>query len=122
MIPLATLTAQRVTLLYDVMDCAHEAREIIEHSRSLQHVPLVNPAKRGRKTKNVIVTGKPQREFSWAERERFKERTLIERVHSGMKDEFGARTVWVRGAAKVMAHLMFGVLALTVDQLLRLGG
>jgi len=26
----------------------------------------------------------------------------------------------VRGAAKVMAHLMFGVLALTVDQLLGL--
>jgi hypothetical protein len=28
--------------------------------------------------------------------------------------------VWVRGNAKVMAHLMFGVLALTVDQILRL--
>jgi len=28
--------------------------------------------------------------------------------------------VRVRGAAKVMAHLMFGVLALTVDQILKL--
>ena len=37
-----------------------------------------------------------------------------------LKDEFGARFVRVRGAAKVMTHLMFGVLALTVDQLLRL--
>jgi hypothetical protein len=39
-----------------------------------------------------------------------------------MKDEFGARHLRVRGPAKVMAHLMFGVLALTADQLLRLLG
>jgi hypothetical protein len=30
--------------------------------------------------------------------------------------------VRVRGANKIMAHLMFGVLALTVDQLLKLTG
>jgi hypothetical protein len=30
--------------------------------------------------------------------------------------------IYVRGAAKVMAHLMFGVVAITVDQLLRLSG
>jgi hypothetical protein len=47
---------------------------------------------------------------------------MVERVNARLKDEFGGRTVCVRGAAKVMAHLMFGVLALTVDQLLRLGG
>jgi hypothetical protein len=28
--------------------------------------------------------------------------------------------VWVKGTTKVMSHLMFGVLALTADQLLRL--
>ena len=37
-----------------------------------------------------------------------------------LKDEFGGRHVRVRGAAKVMCHCMFGVLALTVDQLVRL--
>ena len=36
--------------------------------------------------------------------------------------EFGFRDVRVRGAAKIMAHLMFGLLALTVDQLLKLTG
>ena len=46
---------------------------------------------------------------------------MIERVNGRLKDEFGARFIRVRGAGKVMAHLMFGVLALTVDQLLRLG-
>ena len=40
----------------------------------------------------------------------------------GLKDEFAGRNVRVRGAAKVMAHLMFGILALTVDQVLKLTG
>jgi len=37
-----------------------------------------------------------------------------------LKDEFGGRTVRVRGHAKVMCHLMFGILALAADQILRL--
>jgi hypothetical protein len=63
----------------------------------------------------------PTPELTWAQQERFKERTMIERVNARLKDEFGASHLRVRGAAKVMAHLMFGVLALTVDQWLRLG-
>ncbi len=47
---------------------------------------------------------------------------MVERVYSRLKDEFGARFIRVRGAGKIMAHLMFGVLALTVDQLLKLTG
>ena len=43
----------------------------------------------------------------------------MERVYSRLKDEFGERFVRVRGHMKVMAHLMFGLLALTADQLLR---
>ena len=45
---------------------------------------------------------------------------MVERVNARLKDEFGGRNVRVRGASKVMAHLMFGVLALTVDQILKL--
>jgi len=66
----------------------------------------------------LIVPGKPQRELSWAEKNRYRERTLVERVNTRMKDEFGARVVRVRGASKVMAYLMVGILALTVDRLL----
>ena len=47
------------------------------------------------------------------------ERSQAERTNARLKDEFGGRQVWVRGPAKVMSHLMFG-LALTADQLLRL--
>jgi len=119
-IPLATMTAQRVTSLYDLMDAAYDASEIHAHSRSLGHVPIINPAHRGRKTNNVIAPGKPKRQFSEAEEQRFQERTTVERVNARIKDDFGGRTIRVRGPVKVMAHLMFGILALTVEQLMRL--
>jgi hypothetical protein len=51
---------------------------------------------------------------------RYKERTAVERAFSELKDNYGARSVRVRGALKVMAHLMFGVRALTAMQLIRL--
>ena len=38
-----------VTNLYDVMDTAYDAIEILEHSKSLGHVPIaMRPAKRGK--------------------------------------------------------------------------
>ena len=47
--------------------------------------------------------------------------TLTEkRVNGRLKDEFGGRQVRVRGPSKVYCHLLFGILALTVDQLMRL--
>lgn len=119
-IPLAAMSSQRVTYCYELMDSAYDAQEILEHSRAAGHVPIVDPANRSGKGKNVIVPGKPQRELSLAEKNRYRERTMVERVNARMKDEFGARSVRVRGAAKVMAHLMFGVLVLTVDRLLTL--
>jgi hypothetical protein len=76
----------------------------------LGHVPLIdhNP-RRGEKI-----------EFSPCEAQRYKERTGAERANGRLKDDFGGRHIRVRGNAKVMSHLMFGVLALTADQLLRL--
>jgi hypothetical protein len=71
-IPLATMTAQRVTSLYDVMDSAYDANEIIAHSRSLNHVPIIKPVKRVSTSKSIISEPKRSREFTWAEVERFK--------------------------------------------------
>jgi hypothetical protein len=51
---------------------------------------------------------------------RYRERTTVERVYSRLKQHFGAESVRVRGWAKVMTHLMFGILALTAEQILRL--
>ena len=120
-IPLATMTSQRVGYCYELMDSAYDAAEIDAHCRALGHVPIIDPHARGRKVKSTFLVGKPVRELTWAEADRYRERTLVERVNGRLKDEFGGRSIRVRGASKVMAHLMFGVLALTVDQLLRLG-
>lgn len=136
-IPMATLTAQRVTSLYDLMDCAYDANEIHAHSRSLGHVPLIAPhgstppipkrmqdSLRGYDKRRKLAQRYDRKRlpFTPAEAQRFAERSMVERVYSRLKDEFGARIIRVRGASKIMAHLMFAVLALSVDQLLKLAG
>jgi transposase len=110
-VPLATLTAQRVDNLYDLMDSAYDAQLIKAHSRALGHVPLIDAHTR---------RGCEKPEFAPHEAQRFKERSTIERVYARLKEEFGGRMVRVRGPAKVMTSLMFGIIALTADQLLRL--
>lgn len=109
-LPLATMTAERVTNLYDLMDAAYDAEIIRDHSRSLGHVPIIDYNNRGAE----------KLEFAPHEGQRFKERTAVERVYGRLKDEFGGRMVRVRGPAKVMTSLMFGIIALTADQILRL--
>jgi hypothetical protein len=51
---------------------------------------------------------------------RYRERTAVERVNARLKDEFGGRTVRVRGHVEVMCHLMFGIVALAAGRILRL--
>ena len=109
-LPLATMTGQRVTNLYDLMDAAYDTQIIKEHSRSLGHQPLIDYNNRGVE----------KRAFAPHQAQRFKERTSVERVYGRLKDEFGGRMIRVRGATKVMTSLMFGILALTADEILRL--
>ena len=52
--------------------------------------------------------------------QRYEERTVVERVNGRLKDEFGAHHLRVRGHKKVQAHLMFGIVVLCVDQIMRL--
>lgn len=110
-IPLALMSAQRVTSLYDLMDMGYDSEQIRNHSASLGHVAIIPQQKRGQQ---------PAPEMEPHRKVRFRERTVVERVYARLKDEFGGRFVRVRGCAKVMAHLMFGMLALTADQILRL--
>jgi hypothetical protein len=109
-IPLATMTSERVTNLYDLMDSAYDCELIRKNSRELGHLPIIERLERG---KGLV-------EMAPAEATRYNERTTVERVNARLKDEFGGRYVRVRGALKVMAHLMFGIIALAVDQILRL--
>lgn len=109
-IPLAQMTQERITNLYDLMDAAYDAEEIEVFSRRLGHVPLIDPNPRGGE----------KREMDPAEKRRFAERTTSERVNSNLKDNFGGKCIRVRGVMKVMCHLMFGLLALTSVQLFHL--
>jgi hypothetical protein len=121
-IPMMFESSRRVTYLYDLMDSAYDAEAIRQYSESLNHVPIIDWKTRRQAETILPCREKAQPELSPAERIRFRERTSVERVFGRLKDEFGARHVRVRGAAKVSAHLLFGVLALTADQLLRLAG
>ena len=117
-IPLATMTTQRVTYCYELMDAAYDATQIREQSRSMGHVAIIDPNPRKGQNAPFQPSGAPS--LSPAQQQRYRERTMIERVNARIKDEFGGRTIRVRGDAKIMTHLMFGILALTVDQLLRM--
>ncbi|MCB1631438.1 MAG: transposase [Pseudomonadales bacterium] len=109
-IPLSLISAERVTNLYDVMDAAYCSLDLHEHCRSLNHVPLIDHNPRGGLKES----------FDPADAVRYNERTVAERSNARLKDEFGGNQVRVQGAAKVMSHLMFGVLVLSADQLMRL--
>ena len=109
-VPLMKMTSERIDYLYDVMDSAYDAQPIYQMSRSLGHVPIIE--KNGRR-KEVI-------RLSPHEAARYQARTVAERFNSRLKEGFGAGNVMVRGAAKVRMHLMFGLIALFADQLLKL--
>ena len=106
-LPLATLTALRIINFYDLMDAAYDSEIIREYRSSLGHVALIDFNHR---------SPNDTREFAPHEAQRYKERST---VNARLKDEFGARMILVRGPQKMMAHLAFGLIALTADQLIR---
>ena len=123
-IPLGTLTAGRVENLYDLMDSAYDSIEIWAHSISLGHKPIidVNPRSSADMQEALKLERKARRTLGlvFPEEHRYAGRSTAERLNGRLKDEFGGRHVRVRGHDKVFAHLMFGMTALAVSQLMRL--
>lgn len=122
-IPLAEKANKRVKNFYDLMDSGYYANAIIEHSKSLGHVPIIEVAPKGEQQKNKKELEKLAcKNLRWntAETIRYKHRTAVERANSRLKDEFGALNIRVKGYIKVFSHLMFGLLSQTADQLLKL--
>jgi len=122
-IPLMTMTGARVSYLYDLMDAAYDAAAIHDHSRTLGHAPIIDRNFRAQHE----VKAEWEREVDRmkfihmpdADDVIYDFRTMVERVNARLKDEFGARFLRVRGAIKVKCHLMFGIVALAADQILR---
>ena len=109
-LPLETMTSRRITSLYTLMDAAYDSAIIREQTEKNGKIAVIDSNPRGGE----------KTDFDPPKRDRFKGRTEAERVNSNLKDDYGARYVRVRGAAKVMSHLMFGVLALTAFRLVTL--
>jgi len=110
-LPLEAMTNKRISSLYTLMDAAYDATIIRDHTEDQGKIAVIdsNP-RRGEKI-----------EFDPPKKIRFKARTEAERINSNLKDDYGGRYVRVRGAAKAMSHLMFGILALTAVRLATLG-
>ena len=118
-----TMTGARVSYLYDVMDAAYDAAAIHDQSRALGHAPIIDrnfraqhevKAEWEREVERMKFINMPD-----ADDVIYGFRTMAERVNARLKDEFGARFLRVRGAIKAKCHLMFGIVTLTADQILR---
>jgi len=121
-IPLASMTASRVTNLYDLMDSAYDAPEISDESRALGHVPIIdaNPRRGGKAAAEAEARAKRCAGYALAEDVRYNQRNSAERVNGNLEDNCGGNQVRVRGAPKVFCHLMFGILVVTMEQMMRL--
>lgn len=123
-IPLSIITSGKLTNLYDLMDAAYDSPIIRNQSKKLGHISIIdtNP-RRNKLAKNEKIEENRRKNLlgiKYSEEIRYNERTSAERVNARLKDEFGAKNIRVKGHLKVYCHLMFGILALTADQLIRL--
>jgi hypothetical protein len=109
-IPMAKYIAGKRTVFYELMDCAYDANEIHEAITDLGHRPIIAIHSRRK-------TAVP---FDPATAQRYKNRTAAERGNARLKDDFGCRYVRVRGAVKVHQHIMFAILALFADILVKM--
>lgn len=109
-IPLARLSAERVTSLYDLMDPGYDADLIRKVSMELGHVPIIERNSHGQKMPPM----EPDRA------RRYNNRTTAERFYSRLKEDRGGRMIRVRGHRKVHMHLMFGLLVVFAEAVLGL--
>ena len=101
------------------MDSAYDAAAIAAQSVALGRVPLIDRKFRAQhEAKSECVEEVARMKFIHLpdpDDVLYDFRTMVERINGRFKDEF----VRVRGAVKIKCHLMFGILALTVDQKFR---
>jgi hypothetical protein len=103
--------AQRTrAVLYDLKDAAYDAAAIKAHSQAQGSVPIIDANKRRGAEPPPMEPDRARH---------YKARSSAERVNSNLKDNHGGRTLRVRGASKVMTHLMFGVIVMSAEALIR---
>ena len=104
------------------MPPAWDAPEIRAKSLALGHVPIIDHhTRRGEKaTIAAEARAKMHANYRLAEDVRYAQRSSAERVNGNVKDNHGASHVRVQGPEKVFCHLMFGILVVAAQQLVRL--
>ena len=122
-IPLSTISGRRVTSFYELMDKAYYVKAIEQFIESRgRRALIIKCAKSTQAKEDQAEELKARTVINWqpAETVRQKHRTEVERFFSQLKDNFSGRMIRFQGHRKVFCHLMFGILALTASQLLRL--
>jgi Transposase DDE domain/Transposase domain (DUF772) len=122
-IPLSISSSQKVASFYEIMDKGYYVDAVSKFINGQGRKALIHKCPKSTKAKEEQEQEKKAQTFlNWmpAENKRQKYRTEVERFFSNLKDNFGGRSIRVKGNLKVFCHLMFGVLALTASQLIRL--
>lgn len=98
-------------VLYQLKDSAYDAQAIRAHSAKMGSVPIIEARD---------YRAPDARPMEPDRARHYKARSSAERSNSDLKDNHGGRSLRVRGAAKVMTHLMFGILVMSAEALIRL--
>jgi len=109
-IPMEKITESRVSHLYSLMDAAYDSEPIKNFINDRERKALIDPNKR--RKKDYI-------KLNPAEKNRFKERSTVERTNSHLKDWFLTGKIFVKGIIKVTFHLMIAIIALTAIKIIQ---
>lgn len=122
-IPVINETTRRVDYLYDLCDKAYDSEPIVVFSKRRGHTPIIDVNPRNCEETKTALEGQKILEkmgFHTTMNNHYNHRSSVERVNSYLKDSFGCKHIYVKGAIKVASHLMFGVLALCIHQSIKL--
>lgn len=122
-IPVINETTKRVDYLYDLCDKAYDSEPIVAFSKRCGHTPVIDVNPRNCEETKTASEGEKILEkigFNTLISNHYNHRSSVERVSSYLKDSFGCKHIYVKGATKVESHLMFGVLALCIHQSIKL--
>ena len=122
-IPVINETTKRVDYLYDLCDKAYDSEPIVAFSKTRGHTPIIDINPRNCEETKIAIEGDKllaKMGFTTPMSNHYNHRSSVERVNSYLKDSFGCKHIYVKGATKVASHLMFGVLALCIHQSIKL--
>jgi len=127
-IPLMKETSQRVPYLYDLQDAGYYSNIIKEYSEKLNHRPIIdiNPGNSKDLKAQIQLTKDEQDKFDFlhlpqsSDIHHYNQRSMVERVNSYLKYDFGCNTIYYQGATKVASVLAFGILSICIHQSLKL--